>query len=88
MLERIIAIIPEQVWNAAIQSGFNAVLVLILMTYIYLKGKEDRVEREKDRRSWDLLTRSVTDLLLAAHFVPPPMKEAAKERQRELDDTK
>jgi hypothetical protein len=85
VLKTLVGFIPEEAWKSAGQAGFLAILVLILLVFLYLQRKEEREERRENRRSIDRLTRSVTDLLLSAHFVPPVIREAAKETQRDLD---
>lgn len=78
-------IIPESAWQVAAQTGFNAVLVLILITLSYLQRKDERADREKDRRQLSLLTRSVTEVVLAMAFLPKQFHDGAKDINRQLD---
>lgn len=65
----------------AAQSGFNAVLVLILLWFSFR-------EREKFRKTLDLLTRAVTQVTLGLAFLPQKFHDDAKDVQRALDEEK
>lgn len=69
----------DEIWKVAAQSGFNAVLVLLLL---WLGAKE----RERNRISIDLLTKAVTDVVLAMSFLPKQFHEHAKEIQRGVEE--
>lgn len=77
------ASLPESVWQVAAQSGFNAVLVLVLLGFLWYQRKDERAEREKNLKHISLLTRSVNDMLLSMAFLPKQFHDAAKDRQRE-----
>lgn len=69
----------DDVWKVAAQSGFNAVLVLLLL---WLGARE----RERNRVSIDLLTKAVTDVVLAMSFLPKQFHDHAKEIQRGVEE--
>ncbi len=79
-------LIPSDAWKVAAQSGFNAILVLILVLVIYLWRKDDNAFRERVLRRMELLTRSNTDVVLAMAFLPKQFHDAARAVNRELDE--
>lgn len=78
-------IIPDDAWKVAAQSGFNAILVLILLLIQWLTRKEDRADRERDRRAVNLLTRAVTEQTLAMAFLPRQFHDGAREIRSQLE---
>lgn len=89
----------EQAWQVAVQSGFNAVLVLILMYQGWKKDEAIRERLEHDsekfttalnelsadfRHSHNHLTTAITQVTLAMPFVPPAFHDQAKELQRKV----
>lgn len=89
--------LPPNVWQVVAQSGFNAILILILLYYGRADLAEQRKSSEKNfaemRRSQDRNTKMVTlALLQIAALVPGsrPQLEALKSEidQVEHDDAK
>lgn len=81
----ITGLIPDDAWKVAAQSGFNAILVLLLLAIQWQQRKEDRQDREKDRRAVNLLTRAVTEQTLAMAFLPRQFHDGAKDIRSQLE---
>lgn len=81
----VLAFIPDEAWQVATQSGFNAVLVLLLLAIQHLYRQQERQDREKDRRAVNLLTRAVTDQTLAMAFLPRQFHDNARGIKAQLD---
>lgn len=69
----------EELWKIGAQFGFNALLVVWLL---YSGNRE----REKQRNSIDLLTRGVTEMILAQAFLPKPFHDHAREIKHNLEE--
>lgn len=89
--------VPPNVWQVVAQSGFNAILILILLYYGRLDLAELRRSNEKNmaemRRSQDRNTKMVTLALLQIAYPAPglrPQLESLKAEieQAEHDDSK
>lgn len=78
-------LIPDSAWQVAAQSGFNAVLVLLLLLIQWLQHKENRADRERDRRAVHLLTRAVTEQTLAMAFLPRQFHDGSREIRNQLE---
>lgn len=78
--------IPAKAWEVAAQSGFNAILVLVLLLILYLWRKDDNAYRERMLRRIELLTRSNTDIVLSMAFLPRQFHDTAKGINRELEE--
>lgn len=83
----LVAQIPfsESAWAVAAQSGFNAILVLVLLTINYFQRKDERHDRERDRRQISLLTRAVTEQTLAMNWLPKTFHDGAKAIIRDIE---
>lgn len=68
-----------------VQFGFNALLVVALLIIQQADRKQDRVDREKDRRAINLLTRAVTEQTLAMAFLPKQFHEGARDIRSQMD---
>lgn len=75
----------SSMWQVLGQFGFNAALVIWLLTQRSKEVKEERVEREKMANSIDRMALSITTLILSMSFLPHPFKEQAERIQREID---
>lgn len=78
----------DDLWKIAAQSGFNAILVLVLL-YVQQRDRDAQSkEREKYGVRLDLLTKAVTEITLSLAFLPPKFHADAQEIQRGLAEIK
>jgi len=78
--------VPDEVWKLALNQGFSAFLVLVLLAILYTWKKDEAASRERLFKRLELLTRSHTDVVLAMAFLPRQFHDSAREVRRELEE--
>lgn len=76
----------DTVWQVVAQSGFNAVLVVMLLYFGRLELKEIRKEMQGHKRAQDRNTKLVTIALLQLASLLPGVKGQLQEIKQEIDD--
>lgn len=78
--------VTDNIWQVVAQSGFNAILVLLLLYFGRLELKEIRRQMEGHRRAQDRNTKLVTLALLQLASLLPGVKGQLQDIKQEIDE--
>jgi hypothetical protein len=76
----------DEAWKVIAQSGFNAILVVLLLYFGRLELKEIRKEMQGHKRAMDRNTKLVTIALLQLASLLPGVRGQLQEIKQEIDE--
>lgn len=77
--------IPSEVWGAAAGSGFNAILVLILLIYGRMELRNGQSELKNLSEALDRNSRSINNFIMAISVEHHVFRKQAEELSKEID---